>query len=110
MLPFERELTKKLAGRPFTLLGINSDQSRSALREIIKKEQISWPNLFDGMPSSNDKDSALGKIAARWNVHSWPTIFVIDHMGIIRHRDLRDQQLEDAVLKLVDEAEREAKK
>ena len=108
MLPGERELTKKLAGRPFTILGINSDQSRSALKEIMKKQEITWPNIWDGMPNE-DPDDPIGKIARRWNISGWPTIFVLDHKGVIRHRDLREKELDEAVIKLVDEAEKDAK-
>jgi len=40
MLPHERDLVQRLANRPFTLLGINSDESRSALKKIIASEKI----------------------------------------------------------------------
>ena len=95
MLPQERALVRKLAGKPFTLLGINSDQSRSALKDILAKEKITWPNIWQGTPS------APGSIAEKWNVWGWPTIYVLDHEGVIRFKGLRDQALEDAVAKLV---------
>ncbi len=90
MIPEERELVKRLANQPFTLLGINSDQSRSALKEALEKEQITWPQIYDGA-------TGKGPIANKWNVHGWPTIYVIDHEGVIRYRDLRDARLEEAV-------------
>ncbi len=96
MLPHEREMTERLKDKPFTLLGINSDESRSALRKIMTDEKITWPNIYDGSPGK-------GEIANRWNVHGWPTIYVIDHTGKIRHRGLRDKQLEEAVEKLIGE-------
>ncbi len=94
MLPHEREMTKRLAGQPFTLLGINSDQGRSALKQTMKDENITWPNIYDGPPGQGD-------IANRWNVHGWPTIYVLDHEGVIRQRDLRGEQLEKAVQELI---------
>lgn len=108
MIPGERELVKKMAGRPFTLVGINSDQSRSALKDILKKQEITWPNIWDGMPNQ-DPDGEVGKIARRWNVSGWPTIYVLDHEGVIRHRDLRDKDLDEAVEKLVEAAEKARK-
>lgn len=87
-------MVKRLADQPFTLLGINSDPSRSALKKIIADEKITWPNIYDGPPGQ-------GKLANRWNVHAWPTIFVLDHEGVIRHRALRDKRLEDAVIALL---------
>jgi len=88
MIPHERKMVEKFAKQPFVLLGINSDESRSALTKIMAKEKITWPNIYDGKQ---------GDIAKKWNVHSWPTIYVIDQQGVIRHRDLRDDKLENAV-------------
>ena len=31
-----------------------------------------------------------------------PTIYILDHEGVIRHRDLRDKELEEAVVKLLE--------
>src|SRR5262245_31628574 len=95
MLPHEREMVKRLESKPFTLLGINSDQSRSALKKIMEEQKITWPNIYDGSPSS-------GPIAKRWNVHGWPTIFVVDHEGVIQARDLRDDALERKVVELLE--------
>ncbi len=97
MLAQERELVKRLADQPFTLLGINSDESRSALKKISEKEDLTWPNIFDGK---------RGAIAKRWNVYSWPTIYVLDHGGVIRYRDVRDEALEKAVVELLEKAKK----
>jgi len=94
MLPHERKMVKRLADKPFTLLGINSDKSRSALKKILKNENITWSNIYDG-------PAGKGKIANRWNVQSWPTTFILDHTGKIRYRDLRDEAMEKAVVKLL---------
>ncbi len=85
MLPHEREMVQRLADKPFTLLGINSDESRSALRKIIEDEKITWPNIYGGPPGEN-------AIAKKWNVTGWPTIYILDHEGVIRYRDLRDER------------------
>jgi peroxiredoxin len=99
MLPHERSLVKKLENKPFVLLGVNSDDTREKLREVLKKEEITWPNFFDGGGTD-------GPIAKAWNVSGWPTIYVIDAKGVIRHKDLSGEKLEEAVDALVAEAER----
>jgi len=34
-------------------------------------------------------------------VHGWPTIYILDHEGVIRHRGLRDKAMEEAVVELI---------
>lgn len=77
MLPEQRELVKAMAGKPFTLLGVNSDQDRSVLKQGIEKGDVTWPNIYDGWD---------GPICKQWNVRAFPTIYVIDHEGIIRRK------------------------
>jgi hypothetical protein len=94
MLPAEKTMVKRLADKPFALLGINSDGDRSVVNKILEKENITWRNIIDG--------STSGPIATAWNISGWPTIFVLDKEGKIRHRDLRDADLEKAVVKLLE--------
>lgn len=94
MLPHEREMVARLKDKPFTLLGINSDKSRSALKKTLKDENITWPNIFDG-------PGTQGKIATEWNVRGWPTIYLLDHEGRIVSEGLRDQGLEREVNRLL---------
>ena len=101
MLPHEKELVERLKDKPFALLGINSDGTAEELKKILADNGITWRQAVDG--------STEGPLATRWNVHGWPTIYVLDAKGVIRHRDLRGQQLEEAVVKLIAEAETGAK-
>jgi hypothetical protein len=80
---------KRLEGKPFALLGVNSD-TKERVRRAVKKENITWRSWWDG-------GSTDGAIAKAWNVKGWPTIYVLDVKGVIRHRDLRDKELDDAI-------------
>ena len=71
---------KRLAGKPFALLGVNSDEDRKVLRTVIAREKIVWRSWFDG-------GSPEGPISTRWQVSSWTTLYVIDGKGIVRHVD-----------------------
>ena len=95
MLPHERTLVKRLESEPFALLGINSDGPADEVRKILAKEGISWRQAID--------EGTAGPLATAWNVHGWPTIFILDAEGRIRYRDLRDQAMEDAVMTLLAE-------
>jgi hypothetical protein len=96
MYPHERSLVKRLEGKPFALLGINSDQDRDALKKVLVKEQITWRSWWDG-------GSTNGPIATTWNVHGWPTIYVLDDKGVIRYKGVRGEAMDKAVDTLLTE-------
>ena len=100
MVPHERSLVQRMKGKPFVLLGINLDADREELKAILPKQAINWRSWWDG----GEK-----RIIAEWGVESLPTIYLIDQKGIIRFENLNGQELNDAVEKLVAEAESEAK-
>ena len=102
MYPHERSLVKRLQGKPFALLGINSDP-KNTLRETIKREGMvsPWRSWWDGGNPS-------GPIATRWNVNGWPTTYVLDAKGVIRQKWLGspgDEILDHEIDKLVKETE-----
>ncbi|MBI3268197.1 MAG: TlpA family protein disulfide reductase [Planctomycetes bacterium] len=90
MYPHERSLVQRLASAPFALVGMNSDKSPEVFAAAAAREQLTWPCFFDGGGTD-------GPIATRWGVRGWPTIFVLDADGVIRYRDVRDEELARAV-------------
>jgi len=106
MYPHERSLVQKMESKPFALLGINSDPSKDFLKKVIADEKMTWRSWWDG-------GSTGGPIASKWNVHGWPTLYVLDHKGVIRHKWMGspgDEVLDKAIEKLVKEAEEDTKK
>ena len=97
MYPHERSLVTKFADRPFAIIGVNSDQDRAKLKARIKEEKITWRSFYAG--------STRGAIPTRWNVTGWPTIYVLDHKGVIRAKNVRGAKMEEWIDKLVAEAE-----
>jgi len=95
MYPHERSLVKRLEGKPFALLGVNSDP-RDQVRRAMKRENITWRSWWDG-------GTTQGPIAKSWNVHGWPTIYVLDHKGVVRHKNVREKAMDDAVDALLKE-------
>ena len=95
MYPHERSLVKRMEGKPFVLVGVNSDSDKDKLKKRMQDEHITWRSWWD-------KDTS-GPIASQWNVHSWPTVYVIDAKGVIRFKDVRGKQLDDAVDTLMKE-------
>ena len=78
MYPSERSLVKRLEGKPFVLLGINSDP-KDRLRNALKQQNMTWRSWWDG-------GSTGGPIASNWGIRGWPTMFLIDHKGVIRQQ------------------------
>jgi len=101
MYPHERSLVEKYKQRPFAILGVNSDKDREQLKRRMAKENITWKSFFEG--------GTGGPIATRWNVQAWPTLYLLDAKGVIRLKDVRGKRLEEAIDKLVKEAEHRAR-
>jgi peroxiredoxin len=99
MYPHERSLVERLKDKPFVLLGVNSDP-KDRLKQVMKKENLTWRSWWDGGDTG-------GPIATAWNVKGWPTIYVLDHKGVIRFRNVRDEQMDKAVDTLLKELEAE---
>ena len=102
MFPHERSLVEKLKDKPFALLGVNSDDDKAEYAKRLVSDKITWRSWYD--------ESTSGPIATRFNVHGWPTIYVLDKDHKIRFKNLRGDALEKAIDELVAEAERPAAK
>ena len=48
MYPHERELNRKLADKPFVLLGVNSDGDLDEARAAVSSENLSWRHFWNG--------------------------------------------------------------
>ena len=46
----------------------------------MKKEDLAWRSFADA------GDAGQGVIAARWNLTNTPTLYVLDSLGVIRHK------------------------
>jgi hypothetical protein len=74
----------------------------------MDKEKLSWRSFSDA-----PVEEGPGPIAARWNLFRTPTLYVIDHKGVIRHKWVGspgEPVLDDALDKLLKEAEAAGKK
>jgi hypothetical protein len=96
MYPHERSLVKRLENEPFALIGVNSDPDREALKVVLEKENITWRSFWNG-------GSTGGPISTRWQVKGWPTIYILDHHGVIRFKNARGEAMDQAVDQLLAE-------
>ncbi|MBL9078289.1 MAG: hypothetical protein JNL08_12340 [Planctomycetes bacterium] len=103
MIPHERSLVERLQNRPFALLGVNSDKDKSYYQQQAKELGVTWRSFWNGPKGTG------GPISSRWNVNSWPTIYVLDHKGVIRFKNVRGEAMDQAVDQLLAEMDAEAK-
>ncbi len=100
--PKLRELVEKYKTRPFAALGINTHDRLEILRDLAAKKEITWRCWWDG-----DNLDHPGPITTRWNIRQYSTFIVLDHLGVIRFKDLHpfDPRFDATIEVLVKEAE-----
>ncbi len=79
LIPHEQALAARLKDRPFVIVGINSDADPATALEVVAKHQIQWRSF---------RDRAAGErpISGAWDILGYPTLYLIDHAGVIRKR------------------------
>lgn len=97
MMPHEQLLVRRFQSKPFALLGITTDADPSVAQGYLRQKSFTWRNGWDhGMA-----------ISQRWDVEYLPTIYLIDHRGVIRFArvgTVPPAELEAAIERLVQEA------
>jgi len=100
MIPHERSLVEKMQGRPFVLLGVNTDTDKDEYRQKAAEMGVTWRSAWEG--------NTYGPIPKRYQVTGYPTVYLLDADGVIRQRWVgspSEEKLDQAVLELVVEAE-----
>ena len=80
----------KYHDKGFEIIGVSLDQDQEKLLAYTKQQGMAWPQIFDGQGWGN-------KLAVKYGIESIPSSFLLDGSGKIIARDLRGEQLEDAV-------------
>lgn len=79
MVPSEVRLAKRMKGKPFALVGVNGDPARDDAKRAVEKERMTWRSFWS-------KEGPDGPIPTAWNIHGWPTVFILDPHGVIQFR------------------------
>lgn len=95
-MPNVKKVYNDFNGNGFEILGISLDESSAKFRGYVDEQDISWPQIFEG----KGWNSQVGKLYA---VNSIPATFLLDRKGKIRYRDLRGDDLYEAVKTLIAE-------
>jgi peroxiredoxin len=112
MWPHERSLVKDMESKPFALIGVNTNSYKSGkLKEVMDKEKLSWRSFAD--PRGETDEGRNGPVCTQWNLEGTPTLFLIDHKGVVRYHWLGspgEKAIDAAIAKLIKEAEEGEKK
>jgi thiol-disulfide isomerase/thioredoxin len=104
MIPDTTKLAEKMSGRPLAIVSISADAKQDTVTEFLKKTKMPWTHWWDGQN---------GPAVRLWGITGYPTVFVVDHKGIIRHKQIGynpdPTEMDNIVEKLVKEAEKDGK-
>ena len=82
---------KKHHSEGFEIIGVSLDSEREKLDAFLKQQDgMTWPQYFDGLGWSN-------KLAGKYGVQSIPFAVLVGPDGKIIGKDLRGEELENAV-------------
>ncbi len=101
-LPNVKQTYKKLHPKGFEIVGISFDSKKQKLLSFIKRENMTWPQYFDGKKWDNE----IGK---KYGITAIPAMWLIDKNGVLRDVNAR-QNLEKKVKELLAETPEEARK
>tara|TARA_R110002072_G_scaffold57508_1_gene147850 strand:+ start:34220 stop:34531 length:312 start_codon:yes stop_codon:yes gene_type:complete len=100
MYPHERSLVQDWKDKPFVIIGVNSDKDLDKLKPRLEEERITWRSFWNG------KEGTKGPISKAWHVSGWPTVYVIDHNGVIRYKGHGGEDMDKALQACVEAAEK----
>jgi thiol-disulfide isomerase/thioredoxin len=106
-IPREKALVERMKGRPFAMLGVDTDADAGVARKIMEAQGMTWSSWHDRAPGL-EKGAVLsidGLIAKLYHVRGYPTFYVIDAKGKIRSKTAHGDSLDQLVEKLVVERE-----
>jgi hypothetical protein len=79
MFDHERSLVNRMAGKPFALIGVNVGDELDQVRKVVADRGLNWRSFFEG-----ESDRATNS----YSIQGYPTVYLLDEQGIIRHRFL----------------------
>ena len=76
-----------MADKPFAVLAVNANgYSVDELKKVMDKENLTWRSFADPRKG----EGHFGPVCTQWNLSGTPTIYVLDHKGVICHKWIGD--------------------
>ena len=93
-MPNFKKIVATYAPKGLVVIAVSLDQDEKKLRDVVKAEGLTWPQLFDGKGWGN-------AIAGLYNVRAIPQTLLIGPDGVVVRREYRAGVFEDDIAKLV---------
>ena len=81
---------QKYHAKGFDIIGVSLDQDKTQMLSFTKDENMNWQQFFDGQRWEN-------KLAVKYGIQAIPATYLLDGKGKIIGKDLRGEDLEQAV-------------
>lgn len=91
-LPLLKELYNRLNPEEVTFLGVVTEYGQGSLKRIMDEHGLPWTTIQSGSANSNTEG---------YDIYSFPTTFLIDPDGVIRHKNIRAKGLEAKIRELL---------
>ncbi|MBI5360445.1 MAG: redoxin domain-containing protein [Planctomycetes bacterium] len=78
------------------IVGISLDNKIQDAKQYIKDKKMNWPQFADGKGWGNS-------IGVLYGVNSIPMTYLLDKKGLIRYKNVRGEELREAIKKLIEE-------
>ena len=92
-IPTIKRIAETYRNQGLKVVGVSLDQEEKALRDFVKKEKLSYVQVFE-----KEKTRVISKSYGVWGI---PSVFLIDKNGVINAMKLREDHTEVAVKALL---------
>ncbi len=76
-LPGFKEVMNRFKDRGVEIVGISLDKDRAKLDAVVARENMFWPQYFDGLGWKNE-------MAVKFGIQSIPALWLVDKQGVLR--------------------------
>lgn len=94
MIPHQREMVERFKDEPFELVSVSCDAERETLQTFLQTTEMPWRHWWVGTDS---------ELQESLNIRSFPTILVLDPEGVIRFKNIKGEELDQAIESLLKE-------
>ncbi len=77
-IPHVRDAYERFNKEGFEIVGVSFDADRQRLEDVVKRENLRWPQYFDG----GGQEAAPGKT---FGIRHWPSMWLLDRNGVVRY-------------------------